>query len=193
MRDAIARRPAISIQDRLEVGNLTVDEVCALKQRSRTRSFSPDLKAGLVQICKQGRERRAWSSRRAALHQRRSMRKRAAQTNFKKRPAVRRALRKPTCSFAAGHLKRSLSAMAVSAHDNVCKSHDALCAIWFDGAIRIEHAVTDDLPDGRPTVPLGDDDSPWTRVAPLPDGRTRWRRIHLQPNTALPIGVADEP
>ena len=83
--------------------------------------------------------------------------------------------------------------MAVSAHDNVCKSRDALCAIWFDGAIRIEHAVTDDLPDGRPTVPLGDDDSPWTRVAPLPDGRTRWRRVHLQPNTALPIGVADEP
>jgi hypothetical protein len=42
----------ISIQDRLEVGNFTIDEVCALKQRSR---FYADLKAGLVQIRKQGR------------------------------------------------------------------------------------------------------------------------------------------
>jgi hypothetical protein len=54
MRDATAGRPAISIQDRLKVGNLTVDEVCALKQRSRT-GFYADLKAGLVQIRKQGR------------------------------------------------------------------------------------------------------------------------------------------
>ena len=44
----------ISIQDRLEVGNLTIDEVCALKQRSRS-GFYADLKAGLVQIRKQGR------------------------------------------------------------------------------------------------------------------------------------------
>ena len=28
--------------------------------------------------------------------------------------------------------------------------------------------------------------------APLLGGRTRWRRIYFQPNTALPIGVADE-
>jgi hypothetical protein len=45
---------AITIQDRLEVGNLTVDEVCALKQRSRS-GFYADLKAGLVRITKQGR------------------------------------------------------------------------------------------------------------------------------------------
>jgi hypothetical protein len=44
----------ISIQDRLEVGNLTIDEVCALKQRSRS-GFYADLKAGLVRITKQGR------------------------------------------------------------------------------------------------------------------------------------------
>jgi hypothetical protein len=44
----------ISIQDRLEVGNLTIDEVCELKPRSRS-GFYADLKAGLVQIRKQGR------------------------------------------------------------------------------------------------------------------------------------------
>jgi hypothetical protein len=33
---------------------LTIDEVCALKQRSRS-GFYADLKAGLVQIRKQGR------------------------------------------------------------------------------------------------------------------------------------------
>jgi hypothetical protein len=83
--------------------------------------------------------------------------------------------------------------MAVSAHDNVCKSHDASWAIWFDGAIRIEHAITDNLPDGAPVLPgFANDGIFWALVAPLPDGRTRWRRIHLQPNTALPIGVADE-
>ncbi len=47
----------ISIQDRLDVGNLTIDEVCALKQRSRS-GFYADLKAGLVQITKQGRRSR---------------------------------------------------------------------------------------------------------------------------------------
>jgi hypothetical protein len=45
---------SISIQDRLEIGNLTIDEVCALKQRSRS-GFYADLKAGLVEIEKQGR------------------------------------------------------------------------------------------------------------------------------------------
>ena len=44
----------ISIQDRLEVGNLTISEVCVLKQRSRS-GFYADLKAGLVEIRKQGR------------------------------------------------------------------------------------------------------------------------------------------
>jgi hypothetical protein len=44
----------ISIQDRLEFGNLTIDEVCDLKKRSRS-GFYADLKAGLVQIRKQGR------------------------------------------------------------------------------------------------------------------------------------------
>jgi hypothetical protein len=44
----------ISIQDRLESGNLTISEVCDLKRRSRS-GFYADLKAGLVQIRKQGR------------------------------------------------------------------------------------------------------------------------------------------
>jgi hypothetical protein len=44
----------ISIQDRLEAGNLTIDEVCALKKRSRS-GFYADLKAGLVEVRKQGR------------------------------------------------------------------------------------------------------------------------------------------
>lgn len=44
----------LTIQDRLEVGNLTVDEVCALKKRSRS-GFYEDVKAGLVEIRKQGR------------------------------------------------------------------------------------------------------------------------------------------
>ena len=44
----------ISIRDRLEVGNLTIDEVCELKSRSRS-GFYADLKAGLVEIQKQGR------------------------------------------------------------------------------------------------------------------------------------------
>ena len=47
-------RPSISIQERLEVGNLTVDEVCLLKRRSRS-GFYADIKAGLVEIRKQGR------------------------------------------------------------------------------------------------------------------------------------------
>ncbi len=75
----------------------------------------------------------------------------------------------------------------------VRKPHDASSASGADGVMEIEHAITDDLPDGRPTLPLGDDDSPWTRVAALLNDRTEWRRIHLQPNTVLPIGVADEP
>jgi len=45
----------ITIQDRLECGNLTVDEVCLLKNRSRA-AFYNDVKAGLVEIQKQGRK-----------------------------------------------------------------------------------------------------------------------------------------
>jgi hypothetical protein len=44
----------VTIQDRLEHGNLTVDEVCALATRSKT-GFYADLKAGLVSIRKIGR------------------------------------------------------------------------------------------------------------------------------------------
>jgi hypothetical protein len=52
---AKSKRPIVTIQDRLEAGNLTVDEVCALKPRSRT-GFYEDLKAGLVRIDKIGRK-----------------------------------------------------------------------------------------------------------------------------------------
>ena len=61
-----------------------------------------------------------------------------------------------------------------------------------DRVIRIEHVITDDLPDGRPTLSVGGSEIFWARVARLFDARTPWRRIHFQPNTALPIGVADE-
>jgi len=47
-------QPHISIQDRLEHGNLNIDEVCALKQRCKT-GFYADVKAGLVAIEKVGR------------------------------------------------------------------------------------------------------------------------------------------
>jgi hypothetical protein len=47
--------PLVTIQDRLEAGNLTIDEVCALANRSRTGFYS-DLKAGLVTIRKIGRK-----------------------------------------------------------------------------------------------------------------------------------------
>jgi hypothetical protein len=91
----------------------------------------------------------------------------------------------------AGH--HELSTVKILPSNIVCKTHDALCAIWFNGAIRIEHAITDDLPDGTPVLPgFVNDGIFWALVARLPDGRTRWRRICLQPNAVLPIGVADE-
>jgi len=46
--------PTITIQDRLAAGNLSVDEVCALADRSRT-GFYADVKAGLIVIRKVGR------------------------------------------------------------------------------------------------------------------------------------------
>ena len=57
MLTSIAQKshPIISIHDRLENGNLTIDEVCALANRSKT-GFYADLKAGLVTIRKIGRK-----------------------------------------------------------------------------------------------------------------------------------------
>jgi hypothetical protein len=69
---------------------------------------------------------------------------------------------------------------------------DACHSPGDDGLIRIEHAITEDFPDGSPTLPLGDDESLWAIVVRLPGGRTQWRRIHLHQNTVLPSGVADE-
>lgn len=45
----------LTIRDRLECGNLTVDEVCALKSRGKT-GFYEDVKAGLVILKKVGRK-----------------------------------------------------------------------------------------------------------------------------------------
>ena len=46
--------PTITIQERLEIGNLSVDEVCVLADRSKT-AFYQDVKAELVKIRKVGR------------------------------------------------------------------------------------------------------------------------------------------
>jgi hypothetical protein len=53
MTDA-SPKSSITIHDRLEAGNFTVDEVLVLKRRSRS-GFYADVKAGLVEIHKQGR------------------------------------------------------------------------------------------------------------------------------------------
>jgi hypothetical protein len=42
--------------------------------------------------------------------------------------------------------------------------------------LRIERAVTRDLPDGRQWPPLGSD---WRVVRHLPDAQTLWRRLRL--------------
>jgi hypothetical protein len=72
--------------------------------------------------------------------------------------------------------------MLVSPPDNVCKSHDRLCATWFSGAIRIEHAITQDLPDGTPILPgFVNDGIFWALVARLPGWPVSERRT-LQNN-----------
>lgn len=48
------KNPSISIDVRLDHGNLTVNEVCELKTRSKT-GFYEDLKVGLVAVRKIGR------------------------------------------------------------------------------------------------------------------------------------------
>ncbi len=53
--DRSKKKSPISIEMRLDHGNLTVDEVCGLKPRGKT-GFYEDLKAGLVTIRKIGRK-----------------------------------------------------------------------------------------------------------------------------------------
>ena len=48
-------QPTLTLQERLDAGNLTVDEVLTLRNRSRT-GFYADLKQGLVSIRKIGRK-----------------------------------------------------------------------------------------------------------------------------------------
>lgn len=50
-----AKSPLVTILDRLEAGNLSIPEVCALANRGRT-GFYEDLNAGLVTIRKIGRK-----------------------------------------------------------------------------------------------------------------------------------------
>ena len=59
MPNSITRKahPLVTIQDRLEFGFVTVDELCALARRSKT-GFYADVKAGLVEIVKVGRSSR---------------------------------------------------------------------------------------------------------------------------------------
>ena len=52
---AQSKQPTITVLERLEAGNLTIEEVCALANRSKT-GFYADLKAGLVSIRKIGRK-----------------------------------------------------------------------------------------------------------------------------------------
>jgi hypothetical protein len=94
-----------------------------------------------------------------------------------KRPAISWALSNPS-PFARA-IRRNSSAMIISSSDTGCKSHHACHVAGDDSVIRIEHAVTLDLPDGRPTLPLDDYESLWALVTPLPDGFRLWRRIYL--------------
>jgi len=48
-----ARRISLTLEERLQFGNLTINEVCALKNRSHS-GFYEDLKKGLVAIEKIG-------------------------------------------------------------------------------------------------------------------------------------------
>ena len=76
--------------------------------------------------------------------------------------------------------------MKILPPDIVRKSHDTPSASGADGVVQIEHFVTDDLLDGRPTVPgFADDGLLWARVTSLPDGRSLWRRVYIQPNTVF--------
>ena len=59
------------------------------------------------------------------------------------------------------------------------------------GPLRVDYVITDDL-DDMPVLPgFANDGIFWSLVTKLPGGRTQWRRIYLQPNTVLPISVAD--
>jgi hypothetical protein len=49
-----SEKPRVTVLERLEAGNLSIDEVCQLADRSKT-GFYADLKAGLVTIRKIGR------------------------------------------------------------------------------------------------------------------------------------------
>ena len=64
----------------------------------------------------------------------------------------------------------------------------AMTATSSAGAIGIliEHVETNDLEDGSPVVPgFVDDGIHWSRVARLPNERTRWRRISLAETRAI--------
>jgi hypothetical protein len=69
----------------------------------------------------------------------------------------------------------------------VCKSRDPLRASGARCAVRIEHVVTENLADGRLTLPIGEaDDTIWALATRLSDGRTQWRRIELLQKTTTP-------
>ena len=51
-------------------------------------------------------------------------------------------------------------------------------------ALRIDHLVTADLPDGQSLPPYLESNAIWHVVRRLPDGRTSWRRICLSEGTS---------
>jgi hypothetical protein len=57
-------------------------------------------------------------------------------------------------------------------------------------AMRIDHTITADMPDGQALPPFINDGVVWHVVHPLPGARTLWRKISLQPSTTLPGGAA---
>ena len=72
--------------------------------------------------------------------------------------------------------------MYISNSDLVCNRLDPLRDPGAAGGLRIEYVISSDLADGRPSVPVDDDESFWVLVARNPDGTTGWRRIAvLQP------------
>src|SRR5690242_4247169 len=78
----------------------------------------------------------------------------------------------------SGGLCESSSDMELRSFHQTFKCH-ALFGGCGDGPLRIEHAITLDLPDGRPTLPIDDSESLWVLIASLPDGRRQWRRVAI--------------
>jgi hypothetical protein len=67
--------------------------------------------------------------------------------------------------------------MKIDSSNDVRKSRDPTRGAGAYGVVQIDHSITEDLPDGRPTLPAGENEIFWSLVERLPDGMTRWRQI----------------